>query len=135
MADHFLIFPQESASPDLIQQCGQTKYCFVCKRMRENNWKRRIVSVGQIKHCVLCQRHYCEHQSNEENICEVNHNTYFRNHRHLRDIYPDLAARDAAGSDTAQKVFSCYNLEDQSDKPTSEQYKGKLKSMFEPNTY
>lgn len=47
--------------------------------------------------CLLCNRNFCEkHKGKEEDVCEVNHETYYRNHRHIPGIFPDLPAFEAA---------------------------------------
>ena len=60
-----------------------------------------MVSTGEIRNCLLCARDFCDdHVStkvlNDESVCEIDHGTYFRKHRHLLDVYPSLAARQLA---------------------------------------
>ena len=44
--------------------------------------------------CLLCNRAFCvDHKGKEDGVCEINHETYYRNHpaaqRHLYRTYED----------------------------------------------
>lgn len=66
--------------------------CRVCSRMNE---RKSTVQKGDAAFCLLCNRPYCEpHEGEEDDACESNHVSYYRNHPGLRDrIYPSLKAR------------------------------------------
>jgi len=73
--------------------------CFVCQKMRKGNPNRHrlLVSAGEIRNCLLCSRDFCEmHVSKSWAVCEIDHGTYYRNHRHLPGVYSSLAARNLA---------------------------------------
>ncbi|XPS75419.1 hypothetical protein M3J09_007506 [Ascochyta lentis] len=70
--------------------------CFICNQMRTRNPTRHgdDATIGSITICLLCNRQFCEsHKGNPDAVCEINHETYFRKHPTLYDIYPSLAAR------------------------------------------
>ncbi|OWT43074.1 hypothetical protein VFPPC_17750 [Pochonia chlamydosporia 170] len=73
--------------------------CHVCLSMRTR--KPSHVQEGLSKTCILCCRLYCPNHAatngpaNDNNVCEINHQTYYRNHRQQSkaDIFPSLSAR------------------------------------------
>lgn len=73
--------------------------CHVCAKMRRTRPEKHssLVSGGIIRRCLLCCRDYCDgHNGHEEDVCEINHETYFRDHRNLEDVYPSMAVRESA---------------------------------------
>ena len=77
--------------------------CFICadmalKRPAKHYHLLRDPKSKKTEECVLCARHFCEaHKSNDEldeHVCEVNHRTYYANHRSIFGIYPTLQARE-----------------------------------------
>jgi hypothetical protein len=75
--------------------------------MREGNPTKHgsLVSTGEIRNCLLCSRDFCDrhktkneaiYDSKNEAICEINHDTYYENHKRLPGVYPSLAARRSA---------------------------------------
>lgn len=69
--------------------------CFVCEKMRERKPQRE---TGLVQECLLCGRDYCQtHKSAAHpGVCEINHQTYYRNHSKEIAIYPTIEARAAA---------------------------------------
>ncbi|WQF84031.1 hypothetical protein CDEST_09045 [Colletotrichum destructivum] len=70
--------------------------CFVCERMRVGNpGKHGSRAAASTQRCLLCNRDFCnEHRGNEESVCEINHQTYFRQHPDLHGkIYATMQAR------------------------------------------
>ncbi len=58
---------------------------------------------GPSKFCVLCRRFYCQiHRATkgpeaDADVCEINHTTYYRNHRHSEEgIFPTLESEQTA---------------------------------------
>lgn len=44
--------------------------------------------------CLLCGRDFCnKHNGHEEDECEINHDTYYKNHKQLEDVYPSMTVR------------------------------------------
>jgi hypothetical protein len=80
-----------------------TSICFICKEMADTRpWKHYHLinspEARQTERCLLCNREFCRAHSlkesdMEEPVCEVNHKTYYRNHREFQDIYPSLEER------------------------------------------
>lgn len=60
--------------------------CHVCLSMRMR--KPSLVQEGLSKTCVLCCRPYCplhaasKRPTEDENVCEINHGTYYKNHKY-----------------------------------------------------
>jgi hypothetical protein len=47
--------------------------------------------------CILCARPYCKTQSGkEQNVCEINHITYYKNHYGREYTYRNLEEREKA---------------------------------------
>jgi hypothetical protein len=71
-----------------------TNACGICERMRRR--KPHHGTIGSVQTCLLCNSEYCDlHKSTEEDgVCEINHMTYYRNHMLLKDVYPNLEARE-----------------------------------------
>ncbi|KAF2670725.1 hypothetical protein BT63DRAFT_199948 [Microthyrium microscopicum] len=82
--------------------------CFVCRRMRETPKHADLKTVGELHHCLLCRRDYCDtHKSSDkDNICEINHITYYGRHPHLHDIWPSLERRSEAMDAKAEVSFN-----------------------------
>lgn len=78
-----------------------TSICFICKRMadtrpQKNSHLIHSPEARKTERCLLCNRNFCLAHSlkeSEEPVCEVNHQTYYRNHREFQDIYPSLSER------------------------------------------
>lgn len=50
-------------------------------RMRKPHLKDKL----PIQRCVLCDRPFCvDHKGKEYGVCEINHDTYYRNHPTLQ---------------------------------------------------
>ncbi|KAF7883703.1 uncharacterized protein EAF02_005623 [Botrytis sinoallii] len=93
--------------------------CFICERMmsRPSSAQRVILShPDELQHCLLCNRIFCAtHKAVENNtICEINHQSYFRNHPQLHGtgtIFRNMEHRNIemdpsnAGLDRAKKVM------------------------------
>jgi hypothetical protein len=66
--------------------------------------------------CVLCNRAFCvDHKGKEEGVCEINHETYYRNHPDLQENlyrtyedwkkdYEELMAYEAWGDEREEVV-------------------------------
>jgi hypothetical protein len=71
---------------------------FVCQDMRTKNPKkhRNLQPTGDIQTCLLCARPYCEAHKSQgaDGVCEVNHATYYSNHRGFPNVFPSLDARN-----------------------------------------
>lgn len=57
--------------------------------------KPHLKDNGPRQLCLLCNRYFCaDHKGNKEGVCEINHETYYRNHpemqRHLYATYEDF---------------------------------------------
>lgn len=60
-----------------------------------------LVQEGPSITCILCCRLYCPTHAaingtvNYENVCEINHETYYKNHKYQSqaEIFPSLRAR------------------------------------------
>lgn len=64
--------------------------CFVCREMKDPS---RFRVHDKVTMCLLCVRWYCSgHKGDVAGVCEINHQTYFKNHRSPM-IYRDLAHR------------------------------------------
>ena len=49
----------------------------------------------QTECCVLCSRDFCKaHNSKDESVCEINHQTYYTKHQQIAGIFPSLEARN-----------------------------------------
>lgn len=74
--------------------------CHVCTRMERR--RPTLKQAGPSKMCVLCKRSYCHDHAAppsveaEADACEVNHETYFENHR-MKGIYPTLESWQREG--------------------------------------
>ena len=69
--------------------------------------RKPTTQKGDSALCLLCNRLYCElHKGTEEDVCEINHATYNRNHQLLRGtIFPNLlATREKLGEKEEQAV-------------------------------
>ncbi|EJT70139.1 hypothetical protein GGTG_12312 [Gaeumannomyces tritici R3-111a-1] len=74
--------------------------CHICARMRARRpahvavlmgrWAGEVVegkhahleTQGPVRDCILCARKYCEeHKGKDEGVCEINHQTYWDNHK------------------------------------------------------
>ena len=72
--------------------------CHVCESMRSGNPKKHanLRTIGDVQHCLLCNRNYCtKHSGKEESVCEIRHETYYKNHRHTV-CFPTVAAMKLA---------------------------------------
>ncbi|CEL05807.1 hypothetical protein ASPCAL06921 [Aspergillus calidoustus] len=53
--------------------------CHVHDKMRLR--KPHLKDTRPIQLCVLCNRSFCvDHKGKEDGVCEINHETYYRNH-------------------------------------------------------
>ena len=57
--------------------------------------------TGEIRKCVLCSRDFCDkhvstRSSKDLAVCEIDHGTYLKKHRHLPNVYSSLAERRLA---------------------------------------
>jgi hypothetical protein len=67
----------------------------MCIRMEERYPDRS--QTGPSWWCVLCARPYCKtHSGKEQNVCEINHITYYKNHYGREHIYQSLKEREKA---------------------------------------
>ncbi|PYH55236.1 uncharacterized protein BO96DRAFT_79749 [Aspergillus niger CBS 101883] len=58
--------------------------CHIHDRMRLR--KPHLQDTLPIQLCVLCNRSFCAaHKGKEDNVCEINHETYYRNHPATRE--------------------------------------------------
>lgn len=76
---------------------SQRLKCHVCSAMRFK--KDSQYETGNVNHCVLCNRDFCEaHKSSEhpEQVCEIVHESYYRNHSQIGGIYRNMAERTAS---------------------------------------
>ncbi|KAE9374797.1 hypothetical protein N431DRAFT_533686 [Stipitochalara longipes BDJ] len=66
--------------------------CHVCTRMQaRTRWSQGSPSWW----CVLCARPCCkEHSGKEQNVCEINHLTYFRSHPQYEHVYRYLKQKE-----------------------------------------
>jgi hypothetical protein len=74
----------------------EVMHCYICVRMRESRPQKHgsLVSDGKMHTCLLCSRDFCDkHSGHDKDVCETNHDTYYRNHRHLQAVYPSLTVR------------------------------------------
>ncbi|BDD63415.1 hypothetical protein MAP00_008307 [Monascus purpureus] len=66
--------------------------CHVHEQMRLR--KPHLEDTLPIQLCVLCNRPFCiDHKGKEDGVCEINHETYYRNHpaaqKYLYRTYED----------------------------------------------
>lgn len=74
----------------------EVMHCYICARMRKTRPQKHtsLVSGSKIRTCLLCCRDFCDkHNGDDKDVCEIKHDTYYRNHRHLQDVYPSMAVR------------------------------------------
>lgn len=74
-------------------------HCYICTKMRRSRPQKHIllVSGSKIRTCLLCCRDFRDkHNGHEGDVCEINHETHFKNHGDLEDVYPSLAVRASA---------------------------------------
>lgn len=69
--------------------------------MKQRNPKKHgsLNTTGDVQICLLCDRSYCkDHSGAEKGVCEINHESYYRNHPDLRDTvcFPSMAAMKLA---------------------------------------
>lgn len=87
------------AEPDGAEEPSEgAMHCHVCTKMRKSRSQKHssLVSGSKIRTCLLCCRDFCnKHNGPEENVCEINHETYFRNHKDFEDVYPSMAVRES----------------------------------------
>lgn len=78
--------------PTLHRNYFSEPNCHVCSSMSKRKYH---VQKGDAALCLLCDRPYCEaHKGEEEDVCEVNHFTYYRKHPAFHGrIFSSLAAR------------------------------------------
>ncbi|KAL4971366.1 hypothetical protein BDW66DRAFT_146269 [Aspergillus desertorum] len=56
--------------------------CHVHNRMRLR--KPQLKDTPPVQICHLCDRFFCaDHKGTQEGVCEINHETYYRNHPEL----------------------------------------------------
>lgn len=68
--------------------------CHICTSMAETKVHDQ---VGDCAVCLLCDRPYCErHKGEEMDVCEINHNTYYRRHYKPGRIFPSMDNRRKA---------------------------------------
>lgn len=73
-------------------------HCHICTKMRKSRPQKHssLVSGSKVRTCLLCCRDFCnKHNGPEEDVCEINHRTYFKNHGDLEDVYPSMAVRES----------------------------------------
>jgi hypothetical protein len=75
--------------------------CYVCEQMANRRPAQHQAllqnpSSRQTARCLLCARQFCAtHKSKiDENVCEINHQTYYAKHPHISGIFPTLEERE-----------------------------------------
>lgn len=73
--------------------------CFVCEDMASKPKHRHLLdeeTSWKTEDCILCARYFCDKHKLKEcdyNVCEINHQTYYRKHPGLHSfIFPSLEA-------------------------------------------
>ncbi|KAB5511551.1 hypothetical protein GE09DRAFT_686782 [Coniochaeta sp. 2T2.1] len=70
---------------------GVGRACSIAQRPDKHG---ALEITSSTQECLLCTRDFCEkHKGTDENVCEINHTTYYQRHRQLPNVYPTLKAR------------------------------------------
>jgi len=88
--------------------------CNVCKKMLSRQRTPKYFKTPE-RICILCNKTYCDAYKSalEENVCEINHETYYRKHfRKKNNIFYSLEHRTQTIEKDLKEFSKLFNGRD-----------------------